>query len=118
MDFSTLKIDGLSKQDEALVKSSPNASIEELMQAGLTSKGENILRKMQGSIKPFRSPLQPKTVQHNYSQPVRAAEGQVVYNKRTGRNVRMSNKAANRILGKLNPNREMGKNYGQNYSKG
>lgn len=115
MDFSQFQIKALSKQDAALVKENPNASIDELMQLGLTDKGVTSLTAFQESIKPYKPKLTPKRVER-VNKPL--SNGKVrIENKRTGQTVEMEPKKAQRLLGKLNKSREMGKNYGTNYSK-
>jgi hypothetical protein len=114
MDFSKLKIQGLSKQDVTLVNDNPEATIEDLMAKGLTPNGETTLRKFVASITPYqpkKKPLVPTAVQAQPMQGVakRTSGRATVYNERTKLNVTMSAKAAEKVTTKLNKPRQMGK---------
>lgn len=116
MDFSTLKIEGLSKQDATLVKDNANATIEDLMQKGLTPNGETTLRNFVQKIKPYvpkKQPLTPARTQPKVMPGAKNARGKsnevvTVYNNRTQRTVTVSAKAGEKLLGKLNKPRQMG----------
>ena len=117
MNFADYSID-LSKHDEKIVKANPNNSIEELMILGLTDKGVHALRTFQEGIKEYapKQALKPAFVKQGpITNGGRMAATQLVYNSRTGMTVRMDAKAANAVLGRLNPQRNMGSTYGKTY---
>lgn len=119
MNYAELTIEGLSKQDSKVVKENPNASLDELMQLGLTDKGVTTIRDFESRIRKVKpAPAKPVSVQQQVASPKPTKRGVPIANRRTGRTVYVSEKAGKRLLGKLNSSRGMGNNYGQNYQRG
>lgn len=114
MDFSTVILTGLSKQDEKLVKANPGFSIEQLAAAGLTEKGSLTLEAFVASIKPYvpkhgvkaKGTLQPSNIRRtNGMRDIK--KGARVHNTITGQTQFLKPKVAEKVLGKLNYNRQM-----------
>lgn len=119
MNYANLEIPGLSRQDKLVVLNNPDKTIEELMELGLTQAGEKKLRGLTDKIKKFTpAPAKPVSVQRNVSMPQPNSGAVSVHNRRTNRTVKVSPQVAKKLLGKMNSERGMGRDYGQNYSRG
>lgn len=121
LDYSKVDIPGLSKQDKIIVLQNEGASIEQLMELGLTEAGEKKLRNFSGRVKKFTpQPAKPISVRSNVTVPQPQGGGVPVYNRRTQQTVKVSPQVAQKLTGKLNYDREHGglKSAGRNYERG
>lgn len=110
MDFSQLMLKEFSEKDATVIKENPNASIEQLLGAGLSKKASLRLQQIEGTAKEYDAtdrggPMQPTSVKKTpipqKTSPGRsnANSGTVkFYNFKTGNTISMLKSAAMQLV--------------------